>query len=183
MYRIISWQQQRLTRSRAHALGHPQPALRCSVVSGIFFFFPEDAERQESEAVTRDHREADSSTLGPNLEGILTHSHWRRDGHTGFSIVCQLEEAKAESVAHYTAAGRWNMNGSLDATHIAWKTNLSVKKRLHRIVAKTFNKTQKLGHVPHTRTLNIYFIKPGFIIIKPPTAGQFTVTKPILCVT
>lgn len=109
---------QTLTHSRAHALGHPQPALRCCVVSGIFFPPPRTLSGGKDEAVTRDHREADSSTLGPNLEGILTHSHRRRDAHTGFPIVFRLVEAKAKSVACYTAVGRRNKSASVEATHI-----------------------------------------------------------------
>lgn len=58
-------------------------------------FFLRTMRGGKDEAVTRDHREADSSTLGPNLEGILTHSHRPRDAHTGFPIVSRSVEAKA----------------------------------------------------------------------------------------
>lgn len=74
----------------------------------------------KDEAVTRDHREADSSTLGPNLEGILTHSHRPRDAHTGFPIVSRSEEAKAGGVgvARATAASLRNINAAPGATHV-----------------------------------------------------------------
>lgn len=130
--RIISWQQ--FSHRRWHTPVHMHLDTHnphCVALLSQGFFFLGTLSGGKDEAVTRDHREADSSTLGPNLEGILTHSHWRRDAHTGFPIVCQSGEGKAESVAHCTAAGRRNVKASLEATHIGWKPNLLMKQRLH----------------------------------------------------